>query len=546
MRTSSPSSCPASACTRFSLHVPELRHVCAVLNSANMRCHAAAVVLKQGHQANAPRSQPSTERRCDSAAADNVRVLCICSSRGNARYELLKLRAVNWKVEPRPCSSSDGPGRTEYVSYGQLQISRRWPLNSVTRVIQHEHGDPASTPRGDGIFVEVFTLFFKNQARAFSFRSIDHESCTALIVKLIELSGCSSAPASEPALPQGGRRPRAAADRHEACVPVAESEGTATTTELVSRLSAAVSRQADLLDVMLDRHQSGTATREERDKLLEVCERARERLSDAVVAACAANSERVLEETLSANDKMCAVVQRARREDSRSEDGGAMGDAGSARAGVGVAVGEVASSAPPFEQMDCTSSDLNPARSRPPAFFLQRMRGDSTYGGDRVGGSHVDGWAETRAFPASPAQSGGDHDPISGASAASEKGGGHSSGSRCGIRSAVPGSFICPITLELFVEPVVAADGHTYEKEAIRRWLSRAGQGAACSPMTGYALNSLVLTPNFQMKAAIEEWRCGSGVPAHARASVAPLSCGEAPRGFSGQQEVEHPPLIVL
>ena len=128
-------------------------------------------------------------------------------------------------------------------------------------------------------------------------------------MKLIELSGCSSAPASESALPQGGWRPRTAADRHEGCVPVAESEGTATTTELVSRLSAAVSRQAELLDVMLDRHQSGTATREERDKLLDVCERARERLSDAVVAACATNCERVLEETLSANDKMCAVVQ---------------------------------------------------------------------------------------------------------------------------------------------------------------------------------------------------------------------------------------------
>ena len=31
--------------------------------------------------------------------------------------------------------------------------------------------------------------------------------------------------------------------------------------------------------------------------------------------------------------------------------------------------------------------------------------------------------------------------------------------------------FLCPITHELFREPVVAWDGHTYEKAAIEKWL---------------------------------------------------------------------------
>ena len=31
--------------------------------------------------------------------------------------------------------------------------------------------------------------------------------------------------------------------------------------------------------------------------------------------------------------------------------------------------------------------------------------------------------------------------------------------------------FICPITYELMREPIVASDGHTYEKSAIEKWL---------------------------------------------------------------------------
>ena len=31
--------------------------------------------------------------------------------------------------------------------------------------------------------------------------------------------------------------------------------------------------------------------------------------------------------------------------------------------------------------------------------------------------------------------------------------------------------FLCPITYELLREPMVASDGHTYEKMAIEKWL---------------------------------------------------------------------------
>lgn len=41
--------------------------------------------------------------------------------------------------------------------------------------------------------------------------------------------------------------------------------------------------------------------------------------------------------------------------------------------------------------------------------------------------------------------------------------------------------FLCPITYELFREPVVACDGHTYEKAAIEKWLTNKDT----SPRTG-------------------------------------------------------------
>ena len=37
--------------------------------------------------------------------------------------------------------------------------------------------------------------------------------------------------------------------------------------------------------------------------------------------------------------------------------------------------------------------------------------------------------------------------------------------------SRCPNEFLCPITCELMEEPVTIADGHSYERVAIERWL---------------------------------------------------------------------------
>jgi hypothetical protein len=56
--------------------------------------------------------------------------------------------------------------------------------------------------------------------------------------------------------------------------------------------------------------------------------------------------------------------------------------------------------------------------------------------------------------------------------------------------------FICPILHERMKEPVVAADGHTYERQAIEKWMTLRNT----SPMTGATLKHRFLTKNFALR----------------------------------------------
>ena len=56
----------------------------------------------------------------------------------------------------------------------------------------------------------------------------------------------------------------------------------------------------------------------------------------------------------------------------------------------------------------------------------------------------------------------------------------------------------CPISHEIMVDPVVAADGHTYEREALARWLSEKNS----SPLTGQPMGTRMV-PNHAVKSMI-------------------------------------------
>jgi hypothetical protein len=60
--------------------------------------------------------------------------------------------------------------------------------------------------------------------------------------------------------------------------------------------------------------------------------------------------------------------------------------------------------------------------------------------------------------------------------------------------------FICPITYELMREPVVAMDGHTYEKSAIEKWLKT----NQISPRSGESMETITI-PNINLKKLIQD-----------------------------------------
>ncbi|RXN37774.1 WD SAM and U-box domain-containing 1 isoform X3 [Labeo rohita] len=72
------------------------------------------------------------------------------------------------------------------------------------------------------------------------------------------------------------------------------------------------------------------------------------------------------------------------------------------------------------------------------------------------------------------------------------------------IDSDVPDEFLCPITRELMKDPVIAADGFSYEREAMESWISTPNRS---SPMTNLPLQTMILTPNRSLKTAIQRWK---------------------------------------
>ncbi|XWS41659.1 hypothetical protein CRYUN_Cryun17cG0101300 [Craigia yunnanensis] len=77
--------------------------------------------------------------------------------------------------------------------------------------------------------------------------------------------------------------------------------------------------------------------------------------------------------------------------------------------------------------------------------------------------------------------------------------------------SDVPGVFLCPIFQEVMKNPHVAADGFSYELEAIEEWLK---MGHDTSPMTNLSLKHKFLTPNHTLRSLIQECQNkGSNLP---------------------------------
>jgi hypothetical protein len=65
----------------------------------------------------------------------------------------------------------------------------------------------------------------------------------------------------------------------------------------------------------------------------------------------------------------------------------------------------------------------------------------------------------------------------------------------------VPRSFICPLTMEIIYDPVLDAEGNTYERSALLQWLKE----HRTSPISRQPLNARMIVPNNALRDAIHE-----------------------------------------
>jgi len=66
----------------------------------------------------------------------------------------------------------------------------------------------------------------------------------------------------------------------------------------------------------------------------------------------------------------------------------------------------------------------------------------------------------------------------------------------------IPNDWLCPISLSIMKDPVIAQDGHTYEREAITQWFATNDR----SPKTNEPLSSTALIANIALRNTIQEF----------------------------------------
>lgn len=66
-----------------------------------------------------------------------------------------------------------------------------------------------------------------------------------------------------------------------------------------------------------------------------------------------------------------------------------------------------------------------------------------------------------------------------------------------------PSQFLCPISRDIMIDPVICADGHTYERQQITHWF----EGHHTSPYTNANMVNKTLIPNISLRNLIREWQ---------------------------------------
>ena len=94
----------------------------------------------------------------------------------------------------------------------------------------------------------------------------------------------------------------------------------------------------------------------------------------------------------------------------------------------------------------------------------------------------------------------------------SSSGGGASTIVATGSSDGIPHEYKCPITQELMSDPVMAADGHSYERTAITQWIEQHPFSIPSSPVTNETMESTTLTSNIALKKLIADYTEANGI----------------------------------
>mmetsp|Transcript_5897 Transcript_5897/g.10199 ORF Transcript_5897/g.10199 Transcript_5897/m.10199 type:complete len:206 (+) Transcript_5897:298-915(+) len=76
----------------------------------------------------------------------------------------------------------------------------------------------------------------------------------------------------------------------------------------------------------------------------------------------------------------------------------------------------------------------------------------------------------------------------------------------------IPEEFICPLTLEVFTDPLMDRRGINFERSAIVEWLNR---GHTTCPLTREPLGYRSLIPNVNLRVRVEHWKREHGYETH-------------------------------
>ncbi|XP_078172485.1 U-box domain-containing protein 26-like [Carex rostrata] len=71
------------------------------------------------------------------------------------------------------------------------------------------------------------------------------------------------------------------------------------------------------------------------------------------------------------------------------------------------------------------------------------------------------------------------------------------------VEMSIPHLFRCPISLDLFTDPVTLSTGQTYDRFSIQKWFE---EGHLTCPVTMQQLHDTTLVPNHTLRHLIEQW----------------------------------------